>query len=45
MNKKQLFNRIYLKLPFRDKILFTLFKDYTYNIFNEGIKIGYNWHN
>lgn len=41
--KKFTLQRLKEKLTIKDKILLILFKDYTYKIFMEGMKSGFDW--
>lgn len=41
--KKEILKEIKKNLNFCDKILLMLFKKYTFNILQQGVKIEYNW--
>lgn len=43
--KKEILRKIKKNLNFCDKILFVLFKRYTYKILQQGVKMEYNWNN
>ena len=42
MSKNILETELYSKLKMKEKILFMIFRKYTYQIFSEGIKTGFN---
>lgn len=43
--KEEILKEIKKNLKFYDKILLTIFKRYTYNILQQGVKMEYNWNN